>query len=67
MTTAFEELKATTMRCVATADGIRQADVARLLGIPSSFDNNWITKGLLDGLVDEGRLTKDERKLFRIK
>ena len=67
MTTAFEELKATAVRCVAATDGIRQADVARVLGIPSSFDNNWITKGLLDGLVDEGRLTKDESKIFRIK
>ena len=48
-------------------EGIRQADVAKHLGIPSKFDHNWITKGILDGLVEERQIKKVEinrRKLF---
>ena len=62
----FQTMKDSALKCVSENDGIKQSEVAKHLGIPSQFDHNWITKGLLDGLVDEGRLTKDSKKLFRI-
>ena len=43
---------------------LRLRQEARELGIPAKFDHNWITKSLLDGLVEEGVLQKDENKLF---
>ena len=62
---AFQNLKAVAIRVVkSNPKGIRQAAVARELGIPAKFDHNWITKSLLDGLVEEGVLQKDENKLF---
>ena len=45
-------------------DGIRQSEVAKELGIPSKFDHNWITKSLLDGMVEENLIKKSESKLF---
>ena len=61
----FENLKFATLKVVSShPEGIRQADVAKALGIPSAFDKNWITKHLLDGLVEQGMLVKNERKLF---
>ena len=61
----FENLKFATLKVVsAHPEGIRQSDVAKALGIPSAFDHNWITKHLLDGLVEQGMLIKNERKLF---
>ena len=62
----FQNLKSCALKCVADSNGIRQSEVAKYLGIPSKFDHNWMTKGLLDGLVEEGRITKDENKLFHI-
>jgi hypothetical protein len=64
---AFSHLKKEVFRAVAAHPrGIRQSDVAKIVGIPKEFDHNWITKGILDGLVTEGRLHKSERKLFTI-
>lgn len=61
----FENLKFATLQVVsAHPEGIRQSEVAKALGIPSAFDKNWITKHLLDGLVAQGMLIKNERKLF---
>ena len=61
----FEQLKFAALNIVSRHPrGIRQADVARALGIPSAFDHNWITKHLLDGLVQQGLIEKDDRKLF---
>ena len=63
--TTFTALKKAALQTVqAHPEGIRQSDVARALGIPSKFDHNWITKHLLDGLVEQGKLVKNERKLF---
>lgn len=59
-------MKTSALRCVSENDGIKQSEVAKYLGIPSQFDHNWMTKGLLDGLVEEGKVTKDDKKLFRI-
>lgn len=62
---AFEDLKFAALNIVNSHPaGIRQCDVAKALGIPSQFDHNWITKSLLDGLVQQGLLVKNERKLF---
>ena len=64
---AFALLKKEIFRAVAANPrGIRQSEVAKIVGIPKEFDHNWITKGILDGLVSEGRLHKSERKLFTI-
>ena len=67
-TVHFLNLKTAALNCVKeNPDGIRQAEVAKVLGIPSKFDHNWITKGILDGLVAEGQINKVEinrRKLF---
>ena len=61
----FNQLKMAALNIVCKHPaGIRQADVAKQLGIPAQFDNNWITKHLLDGLVDQGVLGKSDRKLF---
>ena len=61
----FEDLKFAALKVVShPPEGIRQSDVAKALGIPSKFDHNWITKHLLDGLVEQGILLKNERKLF---
>lgn len=61
----FENLKMAALNIVSRhPEGIRQSEVAKLLGIPSKFDHNWITKGLLDGMVDAGVLRKSETKLF---
>jgi DNA-binding IclR family transcriptional regulator len=61
----FEDLKFAALNIVSRhPDGIRQADVAKALGIPAKFDHNWITKHLLDGLVEQNVLRKDERKRF---
>ena len=61
----FENLKFAALNIVSRHPaGIRQSDVAKALGIPSAFDHNWITKHLLDGLVLEGLIEKDDRKLF---
>ena len=61
----FENLKFAALNIVSRHPaGIRQSDVAKALGIPSKFDHNWITKHLLDGLVEQGLLHKNERKLF---
>lgn len=62
----FQNMKTSALRCVSENDGIKQSEVAKYLGIPSQFDHNWMTKGLLDGLVEEGKVTKDDKKLFRI-
>ena len=62
---AFEDLKFAALNVVsAHPTGIRQADVAKALGIPPAFDHNWITKHLLDGLVQQGLIAKDKFKLF---
>lgn len=64
---AFAHLKREVLRIVkAHPKGIRQCDVAKIVGIPKEFDHNWITKGILDGLVAQGVLKKNERKLFTI-
>ena len=61
----FEDLKFAALKVVSHhPEGIRQSDVAKALGIPAKFDHNWITKHLLDGLVEQGMLVKNERKLF---
>ena len=61
----FEHLKMAALNIVSRhPDGIRQAEVAKLLGIPAAFDHNWITKHLLDGLVTAGVIEKSEDKLF---
>ena len=61
----FSQLKMAALNIVSRhPSGIRQADVAKQLGIPSEFDHNWITKHLLDGLVAQGILAKSDRKLF---
>jgi len=62
---AFEDLKFAALNIVsAHPSGIRQSEVAKQLGIPAQFDHNWITKHLLDGLVEQGVLAKSDRKLF---
>ena len=62
---AFADLKREVFRVVkAHPKGIRQCDVAKIVGIPKEFDHNWITKGVLDGLVTEGQLHKSPQKLF---
>ena len=67
LTVPFSQLKMAALNIVCKHPaGIRQSDVARQLGIPSKFDHNWITKHLLDGLVEEGMLAKSERKLFTV-
>ena len=64
---AFQTLKVAIIDVVANEPrGIRQSAVAKALGIPAKFDNNWITKSMLDGLVKEEILLKDENKLFTI-
>lgn len=64
-TVHFLNLKTAALNIVSRhPKGIRQSEVARLLGIPSKFDHNWITKALLDGMVEENLIKKSERKLF---
>ena len=64
-TVHFLNLKTAALNIVSRhPDGIRQSEVAKLLGIPSKFDHNWITKGLLDGMVEENLIKKSESKLF---
>ena len=61
----FNQLKMAALNIVCKhPEGIRQSEVAKQLGIPAKFDHNWITKHLLDGLVDQGVLAKSDRKLF---
>lgn len=61
----FEDLKFATLKVVsAYPKGIRQSDVAKALGIPAEFDHNWITKCLLDGLVEQELIVKTPNKLF---
>ena len=65
---AFANFKMAVIDIVTDAPkGIKQAQVARELGIPANFDNNWITKSMLDGLVKEEILVKDENKFFTLK
>ena len=65
LTVPFENLKFAALNIVSRhPEGIRQADVAKALGIPAKFDHNWITKHLLDGLVEQNVLRKDECKRF---
>ena len=64
-TVHFLNLKTAALNIVSRhPDGIRQSEVAKLLGIPAKFDHNWITKGLLDGMVEENLIRKSENKLF---
>ena len=64
-TVHFLNLKTAALNIVSRhPDGIRQSEVAKLLGIPAAFDHNWITKHLLDGLVTAGVIKKSEGKLF---
>lgn len=64
-TVHFLNLKTEVLNIVCRhPDGIRQSEVAKELGIPSKFDHNWITKGLLDGMVEENLIKKSESKLF---
>jgi len=47
--------------------GVLQSDLARnVLGIPQKVDKNWITYYVLQNMLEDGQITRNDMKLFHL-